>query len=85
MPDARSWTDSRFVVIASVCMFVAITALRFLFEDPGQPYLVLYILPIGLIANQFGVTAGLAAAGMALAALGAWTAITHPRPRSPAG
>ncbi|MDX6583596.1 MAG: diguanylate cyclase [Solirubrobacterales bacterium] len=74
-PAVRDWEDSRFVAIAAAVMFVAITTLRFLVDDPNEPYTVLYVLPIGLIANQFGVTAGLVSCGVALASFGGWTAI----------
>ena len=72
------WTDSRFVLVVSAAMFAAITALRFVFVDPAEPYLILYVLPIGLIANQFGVRAGLAMAGLALAVLGVWSVVEDP-------
>ena len=54
-----------------------ITALRFSVDDPSEPYTVLYVLPIGLIANRFGVMAGLISCCVAVALFGGWVAIEH--------
>jgi diguanylate cyclase (GGDEF)-like protein/PAS domain S-box-containing protein len=73
----RDWADSRLVWIVAAVLFAVVTALRFLIDDPTEPYTVLYVLPIGLIANRFGVTAGLIASGVAVALFGGWVAIEH--------
>ena len=69
------WEDSRWVVVAAAVLFGCVTALRFAANDPAEPYTLLYVLPIGLVANRFGLTGGLLAAGTAVALFGVWVAI----------
>ena len=73
----RDWADSRFVWVLAAAMFAVVTALRFSIDGPGEPYTVLYVLPIGLVANRFGVMAGLISCGVAVALFGGWVAIEH--------
>ena len=45
-------------------------------EDLSNPYAVLYVLPIGLLAAAFGFRGGLVAAAMALTATAVWSLVS---------
>jgi diguanylate cyclase (GGDEF)-like protein/PAS domain S-box-containing protein len=76
MNASRRRADSRVVLALAGLLFAAITALRFAAGDnPDEPYTLLYVLPIGLVATSFGLTGGLLSACVAVALFAAWTAI----------
>jgi diguanylate cyclase (GGDEF)-like protein/PAS domain S-box-containing protein len=57
---------------------VAIFIVRLLVDDPAEPIMFLMVVPIGLMAAQFGIIGGLAAAAIASALVIAWDLIGHP-------
>lgn len=60
----------------AIALYAVITALRFLdSQDLDTPYLVLYVLPIGLLGAAFGLKGGLLSAGVAVALFAAWSLI----------
>jgi diguanylate cyclase (GGDEF)-like protein/PAS domain S-box-containing protein len=64
------------VVAFAAALWAAITALRFLGgEDPGTPYTILYVLPIGLLGAAFGLKGGLLSAGVAVGSTAVWSSL----------
>ena len=58
-----SWLDQRaWIVTVATVLLAAIVVLRFAIVDPTEPVLVLCVVPIALIAIEFGTIGGLAAA-----------------------
>jgi PAS domain S-box-containing protein len=60
------------LVALAVCLFVGIFALRVETEDPDNFVLVLLVIPVGLLALEFGVWAGIGSAALATALIGIW-------------
>jgi PAS domain S-box-containing protein len=52
----------RTVVLAAVLLVAAITALRLAANEADEPITVLYVIPVALLAAEFGVGAGMASA-----------------------
>jgi len=57
-------------------LFVAIAALRVAYPAPKDAIGILFVVPIAVVATQFGIRGGLAAALVALALQGAVSAAT---------
>ena len=60
------------VLAAAILLFAGIFVLRLASDDPGELISILYVLPIVLIAVEFGAAAGTAAAGVAVAGIAVW-------------
>jgi PAS domain-containing protein len=54
----------------AVAMAVGIASLRIVFPDPDHPYFVLWIVPVLIVAVEFGTAAGVAAALISMATAG---------------
>jgi diguanylate cyclase (GGDEF)-like protein/PAS domain S-box-containing protein len=59
------------LLIAGV-LFAGVFALRLAVSDPDEPVSVLYVLPVALVAIEFGVAGGLAAATLSIALVVTW-------------
>jgi protein-histidine pros-kinase len=59
-------------LVAAALLFAGVFALRVLFNDPQQPISLLYAIPVALIAVEFGLVWGLAAATLALGLFALW-------------
>ena len=68
---AEPWEDRRALLVA-VVLFAAITVLRVIVESPREAITVLYVIPVALVAVQYGLVAGLVAALVAFAAFAIW-------------
>lgn len=66
------------LLAAVVGSFLAVTVLRFVSDSEADAIAVLYVIPIGLTAIRYGMAAGFAAAGLAFALFGAWSAAEEP-------
>jgi PAS domain S-box-containing protein len=72
----RSTPPRRIARIATGCLLLgAVFALSFLVSNPNEAVAVLYTLPIALIAVEVGTAGGIAAALLAVALFGLWSAI----------
>jgi hypothetical protein len=61
------------VIFAALLLYAGVTAVRFLGgSDVGEGIVLLYLLPIGLLAVYFGPLAGTAAASVSLLLFGVW-------------
>ncbi len=68
--------DRRWAAVLGGLFFVAITAGRFaLGDDPANAFLILYVLPIALLAIEFGLVAGIAGAALAIALFAGWQVV----------
>src|SRR5688572_1989073 len=74
LPQRSSQGERIAILTACGAMFVAIFALGFGVDDPGESVAVLLALPIVLAAIKFGTWGGIGAAGVALGLLGLWDA-----------
>jgi PAS domain S-box-containing protein len=63
----RAW-----VVVLAAWLFIGVCALRLATEDPDNIVMVLFVIPIGLLALELGVWAGVASAIVAIGVIGAW-------------
>jgi PAS domain S-box-containing protein len=63
------------VLSLAAALFVAAVALRFAMPDPRDPVLLFIVIPIALLAIEFGLPGGLAAAAAAAVAVGAWSVV----------
>jgi len=72
LPRRSSQGERVAVLTACGAMFVAIFALGFGVDDPGESVAVLLALPIVLAAIKFGTWGGIGAAMVALGLLGLW-------------
>jgi PAS domain S-box-containing protein len=72
LPQRSSQGERIAVLTACGAMFVAIFALGFAVDDPGESVAVLLALPIVLAAIKFGTWGGIGAAALALGLLGLW-------------
>jgi PAS domain S-box-containing protein len=72
LPRRSSQGERIAVVTACGVMFVAIFALGFGVDDPGESVAVLLTLPIVLAAIKFGTWGGIGASALALGLLGLW-------------
>jgi signal transduction histidine kinase len=71
----RRWPERRSaVLLSSGLLFLAIFLLRELVEGTGDALSLLYVIPVALLALEFGVRAGVLAALTATAATGVWMA-----------
>ncbi len=74
---ARHWLENPAVVMGvAAVLFVAIAALRVAYPAPKDAIGILFVVPIAVVATQFGIRGGLAAALVALALQGAVSAAT---------
>ena len=62
-------------VAAALVLFAIVTALRFVFSDPGAPITFLFAFPIAMLAMEFGRKGGAAAALLGLALFGIWVVV----------
>ena len=60
------------MLAAAAFLFAAIFVLRLIVHDIDEPITLLFGLPIAIVAFEFGVVAGLAAAAVALGLFAAW-------------
>ena len=60
------------VVAVAAFLFVAISVLRLAVADPDAAILLLCVAPTALLASEFGLRAGLAAAVLSIGLVGAW-------------
>jgi diguanylate cyclase (GGDEF)-like protein/PAS domain S-box-containing protein len=61
------------VIFAALVLYAGVTAVRFLGgSDVGEGIVLLYLLPIGLLAVYLGPLGGVAGAGVALLLFGVW-------------
>lgn len=67
----------RDVVVLAALLFVAATAIRFVSGDPANGLSFLYLVPICLVANEFGGRAGIAVGLVAIALVALWAAVEH--------
>lgn len=72
LPQRSSQGERVAVLTACGAMFVAIFALGFAVDDPGESVAVLLTLPIVLAAIKFGAWGGIGASVAALGLLGLW-------------
>lgn len=63
---------------ASMLGFAAVFALRLIVEDPAEPIMFLLAIPIGVIASDRGLRAGMIAATVAAALVGVWDVVSDP-------
>jgi signal transduction histidine kinase len=63
------------VLVIAALLFLAIFALRLLINDPSALVANFYAVPIALVAAEFGLRAGLAAAAVAVGFVFAWGAV----------
>ena len=63
---------------AATVLFVAVFVLRLADGDANDGVTLLYVLPIALLAAEFGAVAGLAAALVAVGLLGLWVVVDDP-------
>jgi PAS domain S-box-containing protein len=63
----RAW-----IIALSAWLFVAIFLLRLQTDDPESIILVLFVIPVGLLALELGVLAGIASAIFATGLVGVW-------------
>src|SRR5437870_3312190 len=72
----RSTLSRRAAMIGAGCLLLgAVFALSFAVSNPNEAVAVLYTLPIALIAVEVGALGGIAAALVALALFGLWSAL----------
>ena len=57
---------------AAILLFAGIFAVRLVYRDPAEPLTLLFVIPIALVAVEWGTPAGLVAAIVSLALYGAW-------------
>jgi PAS domain S-box-containing protein len=72
LPQRSSQAERVAVMTAAGAMFVAIFALGFAVDDPGESVAVLFTLPIVVLAVKFGAWGGVGAAVMTMGLLGLW-------------
>lgn len=71
---------SHIIPISAVAfaLFAAVTVLRFVAGgDSSEPYSLLYVIPIVLLALEFGLLGGLASAALAIALVAIWVLIEN--------
>jgi signal transduction histidine kinase len=73
--EAPGRLPRRAALACALVLFVVTFALRLLVHDPGALIANFYTVPIALLAMVFGMRAGLAAAGFALALVWAWSQV----------
>ena len=79
MSGLKPWRVSRASLISlAMALFVAIFAARMLVEDPIEPITFLMVIPIGLLAAEFGLLGGLIGAAVASVLVVVWDLIVHP-------
>jgi signal transduction histidine kinase len=71
-PGPRSRTRSVVVLVVAALLFGAAFAARLAIDDPGALIANFYAVPIALLAGEFGIRAGLAAAAFAFGLVVAW-------------
>jgi signal transduction histidine kinase len=74
-PRERSRTRAALVVALAALMFAGAFALRLVIDDPDALVANFYAVPIALLAAEFGVRGGMAAAAVAFALVPAWGVI----------
>jgi PAS domain-containing protein len=66
------------VAATAIAAFGCIFAFRLLTDDAAEPVMFLMVVPISLLAAEFGLTSGIVAAGVASALVAAWALIGNP-------
>jgi signal transduction histidine kinase len=74
-PPAPSAAKRAAIVAIATLLFAATFAARLAIDDPDALLANFYIIPIALVAIEFGTVAGLIAAAVALALVPAWSVI----------
>jgi signal transduction histidine kinase len=74
-PPTPSAAKPAAIVLIATLLFAAAFAARLAIDDPDALLANFYIIPIALLAIEFGTVAGLIAAGVALALVPAWSVI----------
>ena len=74
-PPPPSATRRAAIVVIATLLFAAAFAARLVIDDPDALLANFYIIPIAVLAIEFGTRAGLVAAAMALALVPAWSVI----------
>lgn len=76
--DRVAWVPRAWIVFLVVVAYAAIFTLRLVVADPAEPILFLLIVPIGLLATEFGLPGGLIGAAIASLLVGVWTIAEAP-------
>jgi diguanylate cyclase (GGDEF)-like protein/PAS domain S-box-containing protein len=76
MAQPATLRRSSIVIIAALIMVAVVFAFRVAVDDPGEPVLFFLVIPIGLVASQFGTAGGILAALGALLLVIAWDLTT---------
>ena len=71
-PERTGFGHRAAVVLIAALLFACTFAARMIIHDPSALLANFYTVPIALLAAQFGLRAGLAAAGVAFALVAAW-------------
>src|SRR4051794_12416510 len=66
------------VLAAALALFAGVFALRVVDENPDDAVTLLYLVPIALVAIEFGLAGGSISAVLACALLGTWIAVDDP-------
>jgi PAS domain S-box-containing protein len=66
------------VSAVAACLFLAIFVLRFAVADPESAILLLCVIPTALVAVEFGLRGGLAAAGLSCVLVVVWALVEAP-------
>ena len=66
------------IAIAGAAMFAAITVLRFAFSNPSVPITLLYVVPISMLALEFGFLGGGLGLAASLLLIAGWALIEDP-------
>lgn len=82
--DRQHARRSRVLLLVGA-LFCAVTAARFAFSDPTNGVAGFYLVPICVVAAEWGVRAGVAAAAACTATVLAWTEIASVVPNSMMG
>lgn len=77
-PFGRLRISRTTVISVAVGLMLAVFLLRLSVDDPVEPIMFLLVVPIGLLAAEFGLSGGLAGAATASALVLAWDAIQAP-------
>ena len=75
VPPAAGPTRRVAIAVVALALFTAVFAVRQLIDDPSALVANFYAVPIALLAAEFGMRAGLAAAAFALGLVVAWGAL----------
>lgn len=64
------------ILAVAISLVAVVMTLRAVIADPEQPILLMFVLPISIVALSFGMRVGIAAATMAVVAVFVWHSVT---------